>query len=849
MEEKKTVLSGTTTYIHKKDGISVEVLKGTIVVYIVPMSQKGTLGRRIYLCELSEGEYIPSLNYSEEDKNRAWSFLLQSIDEAEIREVSSTDDMRQTFLTKIGMDDEGDFSVKMVGKYNETIDKEHQDIEQYNQEVISTRKSMFDSMHEVLLFGKNKIAPPKKLSRNLLYDSLMVISAYQKMRLVPFEVLKDNCGENYSINDIARLSGFLIREVILEENWYKKDCGPIIGYLNNQPVACVPKGVNGYYMWNPATREYSIVDNNTAEEFRATAYVIYSPLPDRPIGWKDLLIHGLKDIRGIDIVRILLLTLIGTLIGLLIPRLNEYLFDFFIPLGDYEGLYGVGAVVLACSLGNICFTLVKGLTIFRNINRMKYSVEAAIINRLFCLPESFFRKYDSADLMKRTMDISGIFTQVASTLMSAGLSLLFSMMYLWSMFWYSKELSYAGIKMLIIYIIPAVFLGIRQLRFESDRLKIDGEMSSTLYQLIGAVSKLRMAGAEERGLNEYITQYSEAMDIEIKREWYSRVSAILGGSINIIMSMYMYHLMIHKNLGLSVGGFMAFSSAFGAFSGALLQLVNSWIDINNIIPAYKRVKPILETPPEQVEGLEMPGDITGNISLDHVTFAYDKAEEPIIKKLSLQINQGEYIGIVGQSGSGKSTLLKLLLGFEKPQKGIIYYDGHDIEGIDKRELRKKLGVVLQDGGLINGSIYDNITITCPNASMTEVQNAVKIAGLEKDIERMPMGLHTVLTDGDGGISGGQKQRILIARAIVGNPKVLFFDEATSALDNITQAQVSESLDKLDSTRIVIAHRLSTIIKCDRILVVDKGVIVESGTYEELMALKGKFYDLASRQII
>lgn len=294
MEENKTVLSGTTTYIHKKDGISVEVLKGTIVVYIVPMSPQGTLGRRIYLCELSEGEYIPSLCYcSKENADRVWSFLLQSIDDAEIREVSLTDDMSQSFLDKLGMEVDGDFSVKMVNKYYETIDKEHQDIEQFDQEVISTRKSMFDSMHDVLIFRKYKIVPPKKLSRDMLYDTLIVISSYQKMRLVPFEVLKDNCGEKYTINDIARLSGFLIREVILEENWYKKDCGPIVGYINNQPVACVPRGVNGYYMWDPATREYYIVDSKLADEFKATAYVVYSPLPDRAIGWKELLLHGL----------------------------------------------------------------------------------------------------------------------------------------------------------------------------------------------------------------------------------------------------------------------------------------------------------------------------------------------------------------------------------------------------------------------------------------------------------------------------------------------------------------------------------------------------------------------------
>ena len=245
----------------------------------------------------------------------------------------------------------------------------------------------------------------------------------------------------------------------------------------------------------------------------------------------------------------------------------------------------------------------------------------------------------------------------------------------------------------------------------------------------------------------------------------------------------------------------------------------------------------------------MAGDLTGMVEISNVSFAYDKDSPPVIKDISLRIKPGEYIGIVGASGCGKSTLLKLLLGFEKPQTGRIYYDGRDIDGMDKRELRKRFGVVLQNGGLITGSIYDNITITTPSATREQVLQAVRDAGLEKDVADMPMGLNTVLSEGDGSISGGQKQRILIARAIVGKPKLLFFDEATSALDNATQAVVCESLEKLNATRIVIAHRLSTIIHCDRIFVMDAGRIVEEGSFEQLMKQKGLFYHLASRQII
>ena len=313
-------------------------------------------------------------------------------------------------------------------------------------------------------------------------------------------------------------------------------------------------------------------------------------------------------------------------------------------------------------------------------------------------------------------------------------------------------------------------------------------------------------------------------------------------------SVILYYYMIHKSLGLTIGTFMAFNAAYGALSGALGTLVSSFLEVNSMIPVYDRMKPILETSPEYSEAQSTPGQLTGEIELNNVRFSYDENSPEILHGISLLIRPGEYIGIVGETGGGKSTLLKLLLGFETPTLGKIYYDGMDLEMVDKRELRKKFGVVLQNGGLIAGTIYENITITYPSATEEEVNEAIANAGLTEDIKKMPMGLYTLLSEGDGSVSGGQKQRILIARAIVGKPKIIFFDEATSALDNNTQRIVKEGLDSLNSTRVVIAHRLSTIINCDRILVLHDGVIAESGNFNELMEQKGYFYELARRQL-
>jgi ABC-type bacteriocin/lantibiotic exporter with double-glycine peptidase domain len=219
----------------------------------------------------------------------------------------------------------------------------------------------------------------------------------------------------------------------------------------------------------------------------------------------------------------------------------------------------------------------------------------------------------------------------------------------------------------------------------------------------------------------------------------------------------------------------------------------------------------------------------------------------ILDGLSFKIRPGQYVAIVGKTGCGKSTLMRILLGFETPNKGAVYYDGQDISKIDLKSLRRKIGVVMQNGKLFSGDIYSNIVISAPQLTMDDAWKAAELAGIADDIRKMPMEMNTMISEGSGGISGGQRQRLMIARAIAPKPKILMFDEATSALDNITQKKVSESLDALKCTRIVIAHRLSTIMQCDRILVLDKGKIIEDGSYEELIAKNGFFADLVARQ--
>ena len=281
--------------------------------------------------------------------------------------------------------------------------------------------------------------------------------------------------------------------------------------------------------------------------------------------------------------------------------------------------------------------------------------------------------------------------------------------------------------------------------------------------------------------------------------------------------------------------------------GAFTSLAGIVLQIAQIKPVLDMAEPFLKAEPEMSEGREILTRVSGSIELNNVYFRYNTDMPYVVNGLSLKIRPGEYIALVGRTGCGKSTLMRLLLGFEKPEKGAIYYDGKDINKIDLRSLRRKIGAVTQDGGLFQGDIFSNIVISAPQLTLDDAWEAAEMAGIADDIRAMPMGMQTVISEGQGGISGGQKQRLMIARAVAPKPKILMFDEATSALDNKTQKQVSEALDKLNCTRLVIAHRLSTIKNCDRILVLDRGRILEDGSYDDLIAKNGFFAELVERQ--
>lgn len=842
-------LKGGNQYITERETDAFRVKSGCVLVYIVPL-KGNTVGRRSFIYEAESGEVLPSFCYRDIEYAN-WRFCFVALEEATIEIISngSTKVLRERFAQKAHIKNykvEG-YNGGLVDQYRINIVTEDGFIRRSQKDRVSTSANILRVIYDA--FHSDKLGVEFEHTNNVLYNAVTLLCNRQHIQIASFEKMKEACGDEYTLSDVARISNFSYREVLLTPGWHKQDSGAFLVFdEKKKPMVCLPKGSKSYVLCDVETGTLTPVSTKVANTLSPKAFMVYRPLPAEKITWKDIASFCKKSIRTVDVAVLLFLSIVTALIGLLTPTISQKLYDEYIPLGAKTILFQLGCVMASFMVANILFSIVKNLVSFRITSRMGYDVQGALYNRLFSLPESFFRKHESADLAQRVMGAGNVVNTIGNVVITSVVAIVFIIIYLCRMASYSWKLTLIGLLMVAIYALSYYFIASAALKYKQKAAELEGKTSSIMYQFLAGISKIRIAGVEDRAMYEYMKPYIKLRDTEAKNETITDYGAVLSLISNSIFSIILYIVVIKGTQNISLGAFIAFNTVFGSFCAYIFQLIEGLISVKNQKPLIERLQPVLDEKPEYDDAMEMPGEISGGIEINNVTFAYSPDAPNVLQNIDLNIKPGEYVGLVGPSGCGKSTLMKLLLGFEKPTQGKIYYDNKDIDSIDKRELRKKMGVVLQDGKLISGSIFENITITAPGATATDVNNVIKSVGLENDIQEMPMGLHTVLSEDCGTISGGQQQRILIARAIISNPKILFFDEATSALDNVTQSMVCETLEKMDSTRIVIAHRLSTIMRCDRIIVLDAGKVVEQGTYEELMENKGLFYKLARRQM-
>ncbi len=657
-------------------------------------------------------------------------------------------------------------------------------------------------------------------------------------------------GRGIGLEAIVRASRVRHRQVALAGEWWRGDNGPLLGYLgtDSKPVALLPISVGSYAMVDPSSGSRQRVTPQLSGQLLPYGYVFYRSLPDdRPLKARDLVVFAARLI-GADLWRLLMAGLAGGLLATLTPILTSRLFDDIIPNADRGNLITLAIALVGAAVGMAVVGIGRELAQLRIESRIDAELESAVWDRLLALPAQFFREYSAGDLATRAMGISEmrqVFTRTAGSTLFSGIFSLFSFLLL---FYYSMELALVAVGLLALVLLVTLLNARAQLQYERPIQRVQAKLQGLTFQLLTGIAKLRVAGAEARAFSVWALELSRLNDLVRQNRLLDLRLQVFYSAVPLGVSIVIFGTIALIPQGtLSTGSFLAFLVALGQVTAALLSLGPSISELLQLIPMYDNSRPIFEALPEVDHAKADPGELSGQVQVNHVTFRYRAAGPLIADDISFEVAPGQFVAIVGPSGSGKSTLFRLLLGFESPQSGSVLYDGQDLAHLDLRAVRRQLGVVLQNGKLMPGSIYENI-VGAANLTLEDAWTAARMAGLDEDIRAMPMGMQTFLSEGSGTISGGQRQRLMIARAIVNRPRILLFDEATSALDNQTQAVVSRSVDQLKASRIVIAHRLSTVMKADCIYVMLAGRIVQRGTYEQLLREPGPFLDLARRQL-
>ena len=719
--------------------------------------------------------------------------------------------------------------------------------EQIRARKASAQDDFTDSMYDMAgaVLGR-RISEALNDDRIVTRDAVEDILKYYHIRRPEFPE-DDFHDMNEFLEAALRPHGIMSRHVRLDDNWDRKASGALLATRTDDGsvVALLPLGVAHYRFEDSHTGKTVVVDKKNRDLISCDAIMFYRPFPLKPLSVGDLVTYIIGQIALSDFVYLVLAMLAVTSAGMMLPWINNRLFSDVLVSGSGRMLLGAAIFLVCATLSGVLLSTLKALLSARISIKLDVNVFAATMMRILSLPANFFRNYSAGELSARASYMTTLCNQMVDAVLSTGLSAVMSLAYITQLSAYAPALIAPALTVTVLTLVVTIITVLVQTGVTRKQMELGSKESGMSYAIISGMQKIRLTGSEKRAFARWGRLYAREAKLSYNPPFFLKISSVITLAISLIGTLVLYAVAIRS--GVSTAEYYGFNAAYGAINGAFMALAGVASTIAGFSPILNMVKPIMETVPETSEDKIQLSQVSGAIELNNVTFRYDESQPPVLDDLSLKIRPGQYVAVVGRTGCGKSTLMRIMLGFETPERGAVYYDGHDIRTVDPHSLRRRIGTVTQNGKLFSGDIYSNIVVAAPWLTMQEAWEAAEIAGIADDIRRMPMRMHTVISEGQGGISGGQRQRLMIARAIAPKPKILFFDEATSALDNVTQKKISEALDSMKCTRIVIAHRLSTIRECDRILVLDGGKILEDGTYDELIARSGFFAELVSRQ--
>lgn len=681
----------------------------------------------------------------------------------------------------------------------------------------------------------------------LLFATCEIVARLKKIKLIRPPISAESGNLLEYIEKVAEATDIRLRKVALPDQWWKKDSGPLLGFYQNHPCALLPKKTGGYQLVDLQKGRRITVSAQVIPQLSAYAYYFYTPLPANIRKLQDLLSYSLSQVKN-DFWIFLTVQVLISLFTLAVPIALGYLFNVIIPNIDFRLLWQVIVLLFINTWLITLFSITQTAALMRLRFKLEAITTPAIWDRILKFPLRFFRRFSAGDLIFRARIITDVQNTVTQSALLSIANSFTAILTLLLLFYYSPGLALIAVGLTLLIVTATLLINYRQLLFMRRLYYHFGQFIGFVFELISGISKIRVTNATLRVFTLWADRLAKRSRAELGMKSYRLRLEVLIAFMTVLNPLILYGLVQWLGSQLSFGDFVAFNAAYSLFFMTVFKMAADLEDVVRVAPLWKKARGIFTAKIEREVGHADPGELSGAIVMKNIVFRYHAFDHPLFKDLSLSIRPGEFIAVVGPSGSGKSTLFRLMLGFEEPESGEIYYNGMNLRNLKLATVRRQIGVVIQNSTLIPGTIFANIAGNSTQMTRIQAWEIAEKVGLAELIKYLPMQMDTLISEGAITLSGGEAQRLILARALAQKPKILVLDEATSALDNTTQAVVHNYLKQLQATQIIAAHRLSTIVNADRIIVMEKGGIVQMGTFPELMSQPGLFAQMAKRQI-
>lgn len=806
-----------------------EVVAGEYAVFAVPVEG----GRRRLLFRVGVGEELIGTDLTR------WRLLAVRLETAEVRACERPD--RTAWVNRLRActgDPAGDLETWLDGEAAAEAARDAEAV-QIRAEAGSAVET--DAVRAVTgLLGAGTTG--RASTRDPLMAALEIVG---ESLGIPLRAPQGQIAGRHPVHAVAQASRCRCRELTLSGRWWVEGGPALLAFEGEHPVALLPGRRTGYVRVDPRDRRRVPVTAERARRFRPDAFQLIRALPDGAVDLPSVTRFAVGGI-GIELGRATAWGVLTTAALLAAPVATGLIVDRAIPDADVPSLVMLGASLVFITFAGATFQMAQLAALARLDALVAMNAQLALWDRLLRLPLSFFRRYAVGDLVQRAGAVTDMSRRLTGPALQATLAGALSIVDFVVLVAYSPSLALVALAVAVLNAALSIRPALTTVQAARSLARQRGRTFSSSVQLLGGVAKLQAAGVREAALGWWWREYRELLALQWQVWTGEDRLTVLGVVMPPVAAgvIFAAAAALPQDARPSPGSFIAFNSTFGIFLAALGSLTTAVVELAHARSDLARAQPVLEEAPEVRVGAADPGVLTGALDIVRLRFRY-RADGPyVVDGLSLSVKPGEFVALVGASGCGKSTLLRLVLGFETPESGQVLLDGQDLAGLDGEAVRRQLGVVLQSGRLAAGTVLDAVA-GANVVSIDEVWEALALAGLEEEVNALPMGIHSQVSEGGANLSGGQRQRLLIARALVHRPRLLILDEATAALDNRSQAEISENLARLSATRIVVAHRLSTIRHADRIFVLAGGRVVQEGSYDALAAIEGPFRTLVA----